>query len=805
VQTDGKEYRTVVLASLLHDIGKLLQRGSFAGLDIRGKHPAVSANFITAFTECFIEISDIDVLKTLVQKHHESQPFEHDLNVNSISDEHIRTLASLVSLADNLSSAERGEHSKVYQDYKETPLASVLERVNNSEVAAPVVRFHSNPLLTPEELQAIFPDNIHVYDKGELTRFIRAFGEDFSNLFRTGTSVIDKSSFECMVTHLYSILAKYTWCLPSNTQEVLPDISLFDHLRTTSAIASCLYLYHSSNTSLNEKAVRSKDIAHMARFVLVAGDISGIQNYIFDITTTGVGGVARRLRARSLYVQLCSEVASHLVLRKLGLPISIHTLMNSGGHFYLLLPNVEEVIESIQESQEEIDNWFLKELNGELALNLAVVPFADDGFKTEKEFGAGFGTVMKSVNEQLDKKKKNRFVSVLQGNNTWQGSNFKIPLVYQGEESCQSCHKFPQVQDELCSHCYLDRDIGKVLPEAKSFAYYEDRDSGDIQILNYSVSINPRNRAAVPYLITKINDTDLSDVTPSPATYKYIAKTVPDRDNCAICQKDASNIATFECIAGRAQGDNLLGFLKMDVDNLGETVIFGLKPNDSISRVSTFSRMLDLFFAGWVENLAKRNNGIYTIFSGGDDLFLVGPWDLILETAEHIRNEFRRYTNNPKLTISAGVVISRHNYPIATAVDEVEAALNTSKEREGGNCITVMGHTLKWDDWEKVAEEWGYLKETVGNEKVPSSFFYGLLKFAEMWIQYKKGDVLGLRYHPLLSYMVRRNINPRSAPELSKWTNTLLSIKPGNKEQLFLFDNLGLIAKFLILSKRGVE
>lgn len=81
------------------------------------------------------------------------------------------------------------------------------------------------------------------------------------------------------------------------------------------------------------------------------------------------------------------------------------------------------------------------------------------------------------------------------------------------------------------------------------------------------------------------------------------------------------------------------------------------------------------------------------------------------------------------------------------------------------------------------------------------TFLYSLLTFAEMWKQYRNGNILGLRYHPLLSYTVRRNINPKNAPELTKWTNRLLSIKPGNEEQLFLLDNLGLIAQLLILSK----
>jgi len=801
LKIDNREYQTVVLGGLLHDIGKLLQRGSFGAIDIKGKHPAISANFISAFTDVFTPVCDVSLLRTLVQKHHESPYFESDLNVSSITDDHIRTLASLVSLADNLSSSERGEHSKTYQDYKETPLASVLERVNRLESETPGVRFHSGQLLTPEKLLATFPSKIQVYDHGELTQLIKDFGEDFQNLFKSGKSIVNKNDYDCLLTHLYAILAKYAWCLPSDTQEFFPDVSLFDHLRTTAAIASTLYLYHSSNNTLIEKFVRTED---SQRFLLIAGDISGIQNYIFDIATSGVGGVARRLRARSLYVQLCCEVASHMVLRQLGLPIVIHTLLNSGGHFYLLLPNTKEVRTSIQDTQKLIDAWFLKELNGELAIDLAVVPFGDEGFKTEKDVGAGFGVVMKAANEQMDRIKKNRFANILQHNQRWQEKTFEIPVVYKGEDSCQSCRKFPQLKEGLCSHCYSDRDIGKMLPETKYVTFYKDQHAGDIDILEYSLSLNKPAATDQPYLVVKLNDTNMSDIATYPATFRYITKTVPDADNCEICREQSSTIATFECLANRGEGDNLLGFLKMDVDNLGETVIFGLKPNDSISRISTMSRMFDLFFSGWVENLAKRNDMIYTIFSGGDDLFLVGPWDHVLETAEYIKNDFAKYTNNPKLTISAGVVINRPDYPIAAAADEVQIALDASKSRPGKDSITVMGHTVNWADWKKIEDEWLRLKEIVTQEKVSFAFLYGLVTFGEMWRQYRKeGNVLGLRYHPLLSYKVRRNINPRNSPESLKWANTLLSIKPGDKEQLFLLDNLGLIAQLVILGKRG--
>ena len=803
MQANSTEYRTIVLAGLLHDIGKLLQRGSSGGTDIEEKHPAISACFVNEFADCFSQICDSNLLKTLVQKHHQIDRLDAEFSLKSISDENTRTLTSLISLADNLSSAESGGSATNYLGNKATPLASVLERANNSELASPDLRFHPNPLPITEKLHKIFPEKFEAYSNDESGKFSKDFREEFRNIFVSGHHVVHGADYESLLTHLYSLLAKYAWCIPSNSEDGFPDVSLFDHLRTTAAIASCLYLYHLSNKSMNEKNLMDGDAQ---RFLILAGDISGIQNYIFDITSTGAGGVARRLRARSLYVQLCTDIAAHHILRKLEMPIPIHTLMNSGGNFYILLPNIEGVKKGLQESQQEMDDWFLKVLNGELVLNLATISFGDDGFKTQKEENsrqAGFGAVAKAVNEQLDKKKKRRFAEVLQENQNWQENAFQIPVTFKGEESCQSCHKFPQVKDSLCRNCISDRDIGTSLPDARMIAFYDESNAGDIKVFNHSVSVDSINKDIPPYLVMKINDTDLSGLTPFPSLFKYLAKTIPLKDDCAVCQKSDSRIATFECIAKRSQGDALLGFLKMDVDNLGETAIFGLKPYDTISRFATFSRMLDLYFSGWVENISQKNGDIYTIFSGGDDLFLVGPWDKILNTAGVIRDDFRRYTNNANLTISAGVVIAGHNYPIGIAADTVKDALDASKKEKDKNRITVLGRTLTWEDWRKVSAEWIKLKDIVKREKVPSAFLYNLQTFGEMWHKYKyENDVMGLRYHPLLSYSIARTVKSKDFPELYKWALKLLKFPPEPQNE-FILDNLSLLTKLIILSKRG--
>lgn len=50
---DAREFHTVVLAGLLHDAGKFLQRGRTLSLDIEGRHPEVSARFVSAFSDTF--------------------------------------------------------------------------------------------------------------------------------------------------------------------------------------------------------------------------------------------------------------------------------------------------------------------------------------------------------------------------------------------------------------------------------------------------------------------------------------------------------------------------------------------------------------------------------------------------------------------------------------------------------------------------------------------------------------------------------------------------------------------------------
>jgi len=809
---ERKEYQTVVLAGLLHDIGKFLQRGSFGSLDIKGKHPQVSGVFVSAYESLFAPVADVSLLKTLLERHHEHPSFRPDLSVQDLPPGRTRMLAYLISEADNLSSSERGEHQKQYQDYKTIPLAPVFGQVSlGGGGKATNLRYHPQPLESPPSLEAVFPEDLAEYPYGEMNDLLTSFGEEFRKL----SSVIDKTDFNCVLTHLMGVLYKYTWCIPANTQEKTPDVSLYDHLKTTAAIAACLYRYHVATDTLDERHIK----ANGERFRLVVGDLSGIQKYIFDIATVRVGGVARRLRARSLFVQMVIEVVCHKILKEFGLTPS-NVIMSSGGKFYMLLPNIEQAERKVKQIQQEVDNRLLNQLNGELALNLASISFGDEGFKTEEK-ATGFGKVVEELHRELRKRKQHRFSEALITADSWQEKEFLRQVYFEGERVCHSCRKFPQEKEELCTDCLRDREMGAKLPQAKYISFYSKVSEGKIPILDYSVSIasDMSELPPSPYLMLKLNSLEMEERDYHyPALFKYIATHIPEARGCDACekastceareeQKDQKDLATFGCLAHQTKGRPLLGFLKADVDNLGALFQFGLKRNppaqnwDTISRLSTLSRQIDLFFNGWIEHLSRTEfPNCYTVFSGGDDLFFVGPWDSMLSFAERVRNDFTRYTQNTEMTLSAGIAINKHRHPIARAAPDADELLEESKHK-GRNRLTLLGHTVKWSDWEIIKAQWELLRGHL--HEIPSAFLYSLLQYAKMWREYLRGNTLGLRFQPLLAYNLVRNVNAQRNREVFEWAEELATLRPGDDGQKVILDNLGLIAQLLILEKGG--
>ncbi len=151
-------------------------------------------------------------------------------------------------------------------------------------------------------------------------------------------------------------------------------------------------------------------------------------------------------------------------------------------------------------------------------------------------------------------------------------------------------------------------------------------------------------------------------------------------------------------------GIETLGILKADVDNLGLTFACGLR-RLSLSRLATLSRQMNYYFSiylPYVLSTKEEFKDIYTVFAGGDDLFLIGPWNRIIDFVLFLNESFREYVcRNSYITISAGISLNKPGEPIPSISERAEDALKKSKSNDR-NSITVFNETVKWDEFNEL-------------------------------------------------------------------------------------------------------
>lgn len=266
-----REYQTVVLAALLHDIGKLLHRGS---VEYKGKHEYASAAFIKNSRDKLEnnKLYDIDLVMLLVQQHHATKTAtwenEYFVAKTDVEKEKLWKLIRIVQEADSYSCAERDLEQQRKRDVARemVPMDSIFSNVNldlKNTGDEKTGRYHLHPF---EPLTA-FPENFQKLHPNENNNLIDLFKNNipfFSSLER----------FDEVLNIWLNILEIFMWAVPSDTRYEISDISLFDHLRSSAAIAACMYKRHIG--SIEE----GKNFDWKEEFVFVGGDFSGIQNYI---------------------------------------------------------------------------------------------------------------------------------------------------------------------------------------------------------------------------------------------------------------------------------------------------------------------------------------------------------------------------------------------------------------------------------------------------------------------------------------------------------------------------------------------
>jgi CRISPR-associated protein Csm1 len=749
-------------------------------------------------SEAFVEanrhaFSDPDLVKDLVGHHHEAYNMPSDAKPSALTDPRRRILAYLVSRADSLSSRERSEGERAEGFQSRAPLDSVFAqvRLGRSDVSdydgsgfkyqlGKLYEFSSFPELREPGYQ---------HDKQTYEHYMDMFCGEFKQLFH--------KPFDGMVDSLTSLLHKYLWCVPSDTTQEMRDVSLSDHLKSTCALAACMYKYH-EEVGWDEELVKDDEAP---RFLLVCGDISGIQKYIYGIASVGHGGVAKRLRGRSFRISLLTEAVALRLLKELGLPQACK-IIAAGGQFYLILPNTESAKKAVEGVRKSISSWMLEEFCGELAVSMAYAEF--NGAKLAQ---GEFDHVLQEVRQKIARAKQRKFEDVIvEGEKVFD-------LEFQGAGVCPVCGINPsrgvsEPEGPLpCDCCEQDSEIGTKLISAGWLVFSEQQGSNAVAMFEDPViyaslaSDEAELRRLKPIMSYSLKGATLvSEVPCGFAPYAgYVARWKGlEEYNEAVARnsriaeyedysdealRSGQAVKSFTALAYQSRGAKLLGVLRADVDHLGLIFTMGLKGKASLSRLATLSTMMNTFFAHELVKMVEREfPDTYVAYAGGDDLMLVGPWDQTLKLAKRISDDFKRFAaSNPDITISAGIGTFKHRVPIATTSVLTGEILEAAKDA-GRNRLSVFGTTFTWDRYDDV-ERWTerLISGIESDTPISKGFLYNLLDWQEKAELYYsgRGDGRTAMFRPHLAYAIGRLLTddegrPRIDDELYRMLMRLL-------------------------------
>lgn len=822
-----KEQNAIILGALLHDIGKLLHRGNG---EFNGIHQDAGEKFLIKFKSQLKNenLYNFELLKILIKYHNSTKKklaAENNYYKSQTEEgkKKIWKFIKLINAADGYSCKER--YTKQEQDLRRgygrqvTPLDSIFSQISlgskNDKKIKSVDKYCRYRIRSIDPLYS-FPDKFTALEKDEIPNHIEKFKKnipDFSNIIR----------FEDVLNVWLNLLEEYTWCIPSTTWLEISDVSLYDHLRSSSAIAACLYKYQIENQGRERE-----------KFILIGGNFSGIQKYICRITNMGSEGAAKRLRARSFFITIFVEATIHKILDKLDLPITCN-LFSAGGKFLMLAPNLDNVKDELEYLKSDIEDEIHKTFFNQFTFTLAWI--SSSGYRKLKEEKMYFGIhdFFKVADEmfyelEIHKLKKSETILINKKTGIWEVGRFRATNLYESYKGkdCNVCGRGPathpdeEIEDkslssyspeerEICFICYQDKfRIGKKLPKTQYIGFSKSKVSRDsIRIYdNYYVTLSEEIGKGDFYLLYKIGKSSLCDNSQGIILNRYIANHVPTK-----MKNRKEEIETFEDIAEyslwkkkedeeKVIGSNFIGILKADFDNLGLIFSKGFEDDEkkigkTVSRYLTLSRMIDLFFSGWMKEIMRNNDKeelilrlnnlrdidkelfkdylkgkeiklskIYTVYSGGDDLVLVGPWETMIIFTIFLNMEFRRFTCcNDDITISAGLAVVKPKHPIAAGIREADELLKRSK-MAGKNRITLFDTTVEWEVMPELVNFFLFLDNRLNNtnSNIKTVFLHRLIKYHEMAEEFLKKrniDIRGLRYLPLLSYDIGRNIIER--------------------------------------------
>ena len=442
--------------------------------------------------------------------------------------------------------------------------------------------------------------------------------------------------------------------------------------------------------------------------LFVGGDLSGIQKFLYNITSRHA---SVSLKGRSAFLSnYLRKVCDRIEYTIEGNGVTVKKLYCSGGKFYLITDNTPAVCKAIDDYAKVVKEELWNEHRGQLGINISHVAYREEDGKFiveghEDDQNISSGVLWKYCNADFARQKNQKFKELLIG----------------------KYHQFFDVQK-----------VGGVVPVCALTGV----ESPDCRPLTEE-DFKKKGLSLAEYIEEKDSD-DVSDnapvYLPSVINQIVLGKTLSKKYGTKTFEQYAT---TDEGVNNGIEGDTYLGILRMDIDGMGKRFIIGF---DTLKEYENFSGKVTNFFEGRIikdkegktvrripsaieilldKHVAagaeahKYKEYVNVIYAGGDDLFIIGRWDRLVDFAKIIHDavtcpegEFlspdyyfeRTYidvqdSNKEKhISISGGIAIVKPKFPIAKAAEMAGEAEEAAKDyREEKNTFNLFGKTVTWE------------------------------------------------------------------------------------------------------------
>jgi len=833
----------VALAAMLHDIGKVAER---ARIEVdrdrlnthkniycphfQGRpshiHAAYSALAIEELEALLPELSGEDMmpfaswgtgdaddsLLNAAAKHHRPETF----------------LQWIVATADRAAS---GLDRETFDEYNQkgsgrnhytTRQWSLFEQIRRRadaprrmepELRAPKWRYRLQKL-TPASIFPVAAEGYEGADNYVAQTEYRALWNDFKRALQR-IPLSHTRNLPLWLDHFDSLWMIFTHAIPASTFKTEPDVSLYDHSKAVTALATALWRYHYERGDPPVAACAAMEARadwDVPKLLMVQGDLFGIQDFIFAAGGQTEKHAARLLRGRSFYVSLLAECAALRILDSLALPPTSQ-ITNAGGRFLLVAPNTHRTREILHRVRKKLDAWFLRHTYGQAGIGLAWEPACCSDLQSGGREESPYRDLTDRLFASLEEAKLRRFDLCDAASPP---AVFRKYLAqFDNSEPCQIDGRLPaETEYGELKVSRLTRDqiaLGRALTRQEhSDTLVISRTAWPSRGLHLSIPIFGFQVCMDQHAALTGADTSSSAVgallrgwdiaLPQPDSdaslwrgwaRRFVNSYVPyfAEESSPARFKDFNELAK-QALVSASDGNAPRGVaglmtIKGDIDDLGVIFRDGLK-NRSISRTAALSRQINAFFAVYLPWLCQCEfKETYTVFAGGDDFFLIGPWPQQQELVQRVRKDFHRYVGeHPDIHFSAGLVMTKPGVPVRYLARRGEKALEEAKNygigagRQSKNAITSFGRTVSWDRFHQLMKLFHDMYDHPFLSKSSYGYKYRLLELVEMQENMARAPQ-NARWRSLFTYHTWRMLESKyglTPQERQKWYDSIAQI-----------------------------